>query len=1102
MRSSTTTQKKMVQARLPFKRLNPVPRENQVTLQGKRQKVASIDVSPVDVLVEDVENGCKMETEDNNPPPKLINGKGPLDIYVKKVSKACHVVPSVTIDLTEDSNSGLDHPPVNERLQSSLANGTVLTDCDFVGSKIVNDTVNVLKDSIKQLDKDSKHSVHLQENLDTGNESYSTVSHDEHNTTVEECAEMCDESFNPTEVSFKSADGDTFTSPVRTVADDADLLTDDGSTPSSSNSSSSSPEVLDGTALKGIDASPTVLHKGYFEVFYGLLLLYFRPNPLMKCLRLKLILSLKIKVGDARYGKLNYLIPIRSLFASPVPIRSSLKLLMSVEGAKAFVYFGVQMSLPWGKALISQWDIKSLGIEGTSRKINHGGLLAGVKTQGLLHVNHVLKREKQKDIKSLGIEGTSRKINHGGLLAGVTTQGLLHVNHVLKREKQKNGSFAQSGRWALSKCCCDEGEHIATEKPGMWPSAKTCRGTRWDQEQDTKKQKLQAEREERDRLKEEVKLAKERAKEEAKKKKDEEKEQRAKEKREKKDKEDREKAEKLRLKEEKKKEKLEALEAKQEEKRKKEEEKRVKEEEKRMKAEKAEITRFLQKSKTFSTPKLFAQSCGKFAPFEIKKNMAIAPLCRVEFDQENSVQLDEFLKEQSAGVNFLLELKTRKVRKMGRTVIPEVPPTASDTEDVQIIIETESVATLPGKMVTEECSVPERRTFGKMKLLQFSENHRPAYWGTWSRSSTVICPRKPWAQDTVLLDYEVDSDDEWEEEEPGESLSHSEGEDEEEEPKEDEDDDDGFFVPHGYLSEDEGGVSDEECKNPENQKVHQRLKAKEWDELQIKGKRIHVLKPVVIGCTWLGGNSAEIKFLQKFAACILDTVIPIEEDLPQENTSRSPKDKEILIHLLPLLHGNVNGSKIIIQEFQECCKRGIISLGDTANVSVIESASPNSRPVTPSIVHVPSKARLKRIISENSVYEKRPEHRMCWYVHADVLKSFQLENLPVPCQWTYVTQVNLSNKDETGNSGSHVQVTPTSGKRKSAGSMPITKFMKKATEMGVAETDGFQADTEEEEDDDEGDDCMIVEEPNKKDTDDSSILCKMEVTLSEESATA
>lgn len=100
--------------------------------------------------------------------------------------------------------------------------------------------------------------------------------------------------------------------------------------------------------------------------------------------------------------------------------------------------------------------------------------------------------------------------------------------------------------------------------------------------------------------------------------------------------------------------------------------------------------------------------------------------------------------------------------------------------------------------------VPERKRFGRMKLLQFSENHRPAYWGTWNKKTAVIRPRNPWAQDKVslgigvphgggllydmfhhgahalfslqnLLDYEVDSDDEWEEEEPGESLSHSEG---------------------------------------------------------------------------------------------------------------------------------------------------------------------------------------------------------------------------------------------------------------------------------------------------------------------------------------
>lgn len=62
-----------------------------------------------------------------------------------------------------------------------------------------------------------------------------------------------------------------------------------------------------------------------------------------------------------------------------------------------------------------------------------------------------------------------------------------------------------------------------------------------------------------------------------------------------------------------------------------------------------------------------------------------------------------------------------------------------------------------------------------------------------------------------ILDYDVDSDDEWEEEEPGESLSASE--DEKEEGKEDDDNDeeeDGFFVPHGYLSEGEGCEEDEE----------------------------------------------------------------------------------------------------------------------------------------------------------------------------------------------------------------------------------------------------------------------------------------------------
>mgnify|MGYP002715754884 CR=1 FL=1 len=59
-----------------------------------------------------------------------------------------------------------------------------------------------------------------------------------------------------------------------------------------------------------------------------------------------------------------------------------------------------------------------------------------------------------------------------------------------------------------------------------------------------------------------------------------------------------------------------------------------------------------------------------------------------------------------------------------------------------------------------------------------------------------------------MFNYDVDSDDEWEEEEePGESLLDSDGE---KEPEEDYEVDNDFFVPHGYLSDDE---------NPEKENV-------------------------------------------------------------------------------------------------------------------------------------------------------------------------------------------------------------------------------------------------------------------------------------------
>eukprot|EP01083_Nonionella_stella_P080711 221886_1 len=70
-----------------------------------------------------------------------------------------------------------------------------------------------------------------------------------------------------------------------------------------------------------------------------------------------------------------------------------------------------------------------------------------------------------------------------------------------------------------------------------------------------------------------------------------------------------------------------------------------------------------------------------------------------------------------------------------------------------------------------------------LKLLQFYENRRPAYFGLLRRrpSMVPVGPRRPFAR-TPALQYDVDSDDEWEsdQEEDGENLLDSDLDDEEE----------------------------------------------------------------------------------------------------------------------------------------------------------------------------------------------------------------------------------------------------------------------------------------------------------------------------------
>ena len=70
----------------------------------------------------------------------------------------------------------------------------------------------------------------------------------------------------------------------------------------------------------------------------------------------------------------------------------------------------------------------------------------------------------------------------------------------------------------------------------------------------------------------------------------------------------------------------------------------------------------------------------------------------------------------------------------------------------------------------------------------------------------------------------------------------------------------------------------------EKQKVRQRLKAREWDELMSSKKKVKQLEAVVRGCVWDGEKDRRtLDFLQPYAVCLIQA-------LPKADTSPSPED--------------------------------------------------------------------------------------------------------------------------------------------------------------------------------------------------------------------
>jgi len=234
------------------------------------------------------------------------------------------------------------------------------------------------------------------------------------------------------------------------------------------------------------------------------------------------------------------------------------------------------------------------------------------------------------------------------------------------------------------------------------------------------------------------------------------------------------------------------------------------------------------------------------------------------------------------------------------------------------------------------------------KLLQFSENTRPPYYGTWRKKSKLISGRKPFRKDPDVFNYDVDSDEEWIDE-PGENLSDAADEDEEE-TEETEDDQDGFFVPHGYLSDDEGIKDDPEEDDEENDKSDDKPKSStadsnNEDKLKLKVctferrfSRIKHHKPICIGITYTQNVDGVDAILKDYMKVTLFKSVAEEKEKEKDDeddmevgspetaktTANTPANnipmtvpEEAMPLLIKFVHGNVKGLTVMITKFRE-----------------------------------------------------------------------------------------------------------------------------------------------------------------------------------------
>lgn len=256
------------------------------------------------------------------------------------------------------------------------------------------------------------------------------------------------------------------------------------------------------------------------------------------------------------------------------------------------------------------------------------------------------------------------------------------------------------------------------------------------------------------------------------------------------------KADKKRKEEEKERKKTEAAKEREEVKRKKTEEKEQKESKKKQELEEKENKRkkrmmsFFSKGSVKKKQKVASAGAGASLSKDISEKVKISSFDCDAF--RKSLNGDDAHIPTNPFAKLSPRSKASRRRKTDKVRISVFVTVLSENAFAPQPYDEERIITVPNRY----------------KFLGFHEDVRPPYRGTWSKKSPLVTGRRPWGQDRKYLDYENDSEEEWEDgdDDEGEDLQEGDdGADEEGDDLQNEEDNDGFIA-----AEDDLGIDDDD----------------------------------------------------------------------------------------------------------------------------------------------------------------------------------------------------------------------------------------------------------------------------------------------------